>query len=298
MNVGIDIGGSHVGLGVVDNNGKIVKKAGKIINPRIPNYKKVLETFIINTIKDLENEFKIEHIGVGAPGIVKANRIEYCINLNLVNYNLAGILKKNFPNARITVNNDAKCAALAEKNVGALKDYKNAVFLCIGTGIGGAAFYRDKLINPNRCSGFEFGHIIINTDGRNCNCGNRGCFEQYCSLKKLKGTIKRKFNLERNCEGEKLLTFIKSHKKDEDMQNILREYIDNLCIGLSNIVNILEPDVICLGGGFAGYKDVLLKPLEKRFYSAKYLFYKKNPPKIVIAQLENDAGIIGSGLFI
>ena len=87
---------------------------------------------------------------------------------------------------KIVLKNDAKCASLAEKKFGALKDYKDSVFLCLGTGIGGATFYNGKLVEPKRAAGSEFGHMIIKKDGITCNCGNKGCFERYASIRAFK----------------------------------------------------------------------------------------------------------------
>lgn len=301
MHIGIDIGGSHIGIGAVTSDGKIQKKFEKDWN-----YfdKSNIKVFIENTIIDVlqkwikEDNINIEKIGIGIPGIVKNNEIKYSVNLNIHNYDLKSRLQMAFPNIDIHIKNDAKCAGLAEKKMGALKNFKDCIFICLGTGIGGAAFYNGNLITPERSSGFEFGHMIIQKNGELCRCGSKGCFEIYGSMRKFKNDVRASFNLSDNIDGEKLLNIIKDNLDNNEINNIINEYIENLCIGISNIVDMLEPQAICIGGGFAYYEDILLDRLKKELYSSDYIFYKDNMPEILIAKLGNDAGIIGSALFI
>lgn len=300
MNVGIDIGGSHIGIGLVDSNGKILKKEEKNITYREKNnIKEFIEHTIIGTLKKWINEenITIEKIGIGVPGIVKENVIKYSVNLGISNYDLKSILNKEFPNTTIHIKNDGKCAGLAEKNLGALKQFNDCVFICLGTGIGGAAFYNGKLIVPQRSSGFEFGHMIIQRNGELCRCGSRGCFEVYGSMRKLKNDIRFNLNLSDEVEGEQLLNIIKDNIDKDIVKSIINEYIESLCIGISNIVDMLEPQAVCIGGSFIYYKDILLEKFKSEFYNSDYIFYKENMPKIVTAELGNDAGIIGSALY-
>lgn len=300
MNIGIDIGGSHIGIGLVNSDGKIQKKLEKNITQKErQNIKKIIEDTIINTINEWlkEDDISIDTIGIGIPGIVKESNIKYSVNLGISNYDLKSILKKEFPNIDIHIKNDAKCAGLAEKNLGALKKFDDCIFICLGTGIGGAAFYNGKLIIPKRSSGFEFGHMIIQKNGEICRCGSKGCFEIYGSMRRFKNDIRACFNFSEEVEGVKLLNFIKENLQNEKVKNIINEYIENLCIGISNIVDLLEPEAICIGGSFVYYKDILLEKLKKELYKSDYIFYKENMPKIVVAELGNDAGIIGSALY-
>ena len=234
---------------------------------------------------------------MGIPGIVKESKIKYSVNLGISNYDLKDILKKEFPNIDIHIKNDAKCAGLAEKNLGALKKFDDCIFICLGTGIGGASFYNGKLITPKRSSGFEFGHMIIQKNGEICRCGSKGCFEIYGSMRRFKNDIRACLNFSEEIEGEKLLNSIKENLKKEKIINVINEYIENLCIGISNIVDLLEPEAICIGGSFVYYKDILLEKLKKELYNSDYIFYKENMPQIVVAELGNDAGIIGSALY-
>ena len=300
MKIGIDIGGSHIGVGLVDSSGKIIKKSEQDIKiSDRKDIKKFIENFIITTINAWikSDNIQIEKIGIGIPGIVKNNQVKFSVNLGISNYNLKQILQEQFKNIEITIKNDAKCAALAEKHLGALKNYNDCIFICLGTGIGGAAFYDGKLVVPRRSSGFEFGHMTIQKHGHLCKCGNKGCFEQYGSMRVFKNNIRNCLNLSDEIDGEELLNIVIKNLENEEVKNVIKEYIENLCIGLSNIVNLVEPQAICIGGGFVHYKDILLEELKKEFYNSDYVFYKGNMPEIVIGQMGNDAGIIGSALF-
>ena len=300
MYIGIDIGGSHIGIGAVTSDGKIQKKYKKYTTGYAKhNMEKFIEETIISVLERWEKEehFVIEKIGIGVPGIVQDNQIKYSVNLGLYNYDLKSKIQNAFPNVNIQIKNDAKCAALAEKNIGALRDFGDCVFICIGTGIGGAVFYNGKLLVPKNGPGFEFGHMILKKNGRLCRCGSRGCLEAYSSMRSLKKDIKSKLNIDNYIEGRKLHSCVVKNLDNEDVKEVIDCYIDNLCVGISNIIDIFEPEAICIGGGFVNYKDILLSKLKSRMRSSNYIFYKGEIPEILTAKLGNDAGIIGSALF-
>jgi glucokinase len=116
-------------------------------------------------------------------------------------------------------------------------------------------------------------------------------------MRRFKNDIRYNLNLPENTDGEELLNIVKNNQTNPIVKEIIDEYIENLCIGISNIVDILEPQAICIGGGFSYYKEIFLEKFINEFYNADYVFYKENMPKIVIAELGNDAGIIGSALY-
>lgn len=299
MDVGIDIGGSHIGVGLIDSNGNIIKVQERYIKNNIYlDVKEFIVREIVSIIKYWNNidGIDIEKIGIGAPGIILNNEIKCSVNLGIYNFNLSSELKKHFQNVEIKILNDAKCAAIAEKKLGNLKSFDDCIFICLGTGIGGAAFYNGKFIEPKRNAGFEYGHMIIKKDGLQCKCGNRGCFEQYASMRKFKNSVRQSLGLNEFIDGNKLLNIVKNNMNTNPVKNIINEYIEDLCIGISNIVNILEPQAICLGGGFVKYKDVLFDKFKDEFSKSKNLFYKEKLPEIVLAKLGNNAGMIGSVL--
>ena len=300
MKIGIDVGGSHVGLGIVTEKGIITHKKEKDYKVRTKDMSKIVLETIIELMEELVqdkniNIQEIESIGIAIPGTVSSGIIVKAENLGIENFNIEKELKK-FLNIPIYLQNDAKCAAIAEKKFGSLKDYDDALFLIVGTGVGGAAFLNGELLKPKRYSGFEVGHMVIDADGERCSCGRIGCYETYGSMKRFKEKVKDEFNLP-DIDGKNIINFMIENKKNEKLENMIDEYIDNLATGIINLVNIFEPEVISIGGSFAHYKDILLHRLENRVIERKELFNREaETPKFVVAELKNDAGIIGAAI--
>ena len=300
MKIGIDVGGSHIGLGIVNQNGKIIYKKGK----DYAFHEKDMSQIVIKTIVELMEEIfeeskisikEIESIGIAIPGTVSNGIIIKAENLGIRNLEIVKELNTVF-NIPIFLQNDAKCAAIAEKEFGSLKEFDDAMLLIIGTGVGGAVFFDKKLLKPKRYSGFEVGHMAIKTEGEKCGCGRIGCFETYGSMKRFKEKIKAEFKLP-DIDGKKIKEFIIQNNNNEKLNIIIDKYIDDLAIGVTNLINIFEPEAVSLGGSFSYYEDILLHRLEKRIIEKKELFNREgNIPKFVTAKLKNDAGIIGAAM--
>ncbi len=303
MKIGIDLGGSHVAIGLVDDNYEIIEKRTYYMNARA---NEILENYILSSIVHGVNEIlnstgyklnNIESIGIATPGNPKNGCIRNLVNLGIKEFNLSAKLREALGGKiEIKLENDGKCAALAEKFNGTLKEYDDCVFLCIGTGIGGAAFFNGKFLKPKRNSGFEFGHMIIKKNGEKCNCGNNGCFEVYCSKRKFKEQMQEILGIKEYVGASELTKAIEENMSDIKVSALLNEYIDNLAVGISNIINILEPEAISIGGSMSHYEQLIISRLREKIYSGEYLFNKEEPPKILIAQSGNDAGIIGATL--
>ena len=293
MKIGIDLGGSHIGIGLVDNNGSIILKEEKFIIDKT-NIEKLIEEFIIENIIKITANYEVESIGIAIPGTISENKIIKAVNLGLEDYDLVKKLEASL-NIKVKLKNDAKCAALAEQKYGELAPYENSVFLCIGTGVGGAVIYDNKLLEPENVPGFEFSHTIIQKNGNLCNCGKRGCFETYASLKRFKGKISKEFNLN-TMDGDVIREFIRKNPDNSTLKYMINNYVEDLSIGVSNIVNIFEPDAICIGGSFAEYRDILYEPLKKALLQGNLLFNSRCDIIIKLAKLKNDAGIIGATL--
>lgn len=293
MRIGIDLGGSHIGIGLVDNNGSIILKEEKFIVDKT-NIEELIEKFIIENVIKITSNYEVESIGIAIPGTISENKIVRAVNLGLENYDLACKLEEKL-NIKVKLKNDAKCAALAEQKYGELAPYENSVFLCIGTGIGGAVIYNNKLLEPNGVPGFEFSHTIMQKNGNICNCGKRGCFEIYASLKRFKEKISKEFNLN-SLDGDIIREFIRNNPDNSTLKYMINKYVEDLSIGISNIINIFEPDAICIGGSFAEYKDILYEPLKKSLLQGNLLFNHRCDIIIKLAKLKNDAGIIGATL--
>lgn len=293
MKIGIDLGGSHIGIGVVDEKGNIICKEEKYIVEKT-NIEKQIEEFVIEKVIQMQLTNEVDEIGMAVPGTISNNKIIKAVNLGIENYDivskLEGILK-----LPMRLRNDAKCAALAEQKYGELAEYKNSIFLCIGTGIGGAVIFDGKLLEAENVPGFEFSHTIINKNGALCNCGKRGCFETYASFKRFKEKIAKEFNLG-TIDGDTIKSFLKENSEEPRLKYMINNYIEDLSIGISNIINIFEPEAICIGGSFAEYEDILKTPLKKALLEGNLLFNKRDDIIIKHAKFKNDAGIIGATL--
>ncbi len=292
MNIGIDIGGSHIGMGLINHKGQIIKKVEQDIEKREEVDKYIIEN-IDSSIKIFSQEYKIEKIGIVAPGNPKKDSlvIENLVNLGLEKLDFSKLAKKY--KVPIQLKNDAKAAGLAEFKYGAIKDCNDAVFLCLGTGIGSAVFLNGKLLQANRNTGFEIGHMIIEKNGQICNCGKKGCFETYCSMKRFKENVKDILDV-KDAKAVELLDIIKENENNSKLKKLINEYINNLIIGLSNLIDIFEPEAICLGGSFVFFRDIFYQMLINEMEERKYVFNKDKLPKIVLADLKNDAGILGA----
>lgn len=293
MKIGIDIGGSHIGMGLVDNNGSILLKEEKFIKDKT-NIKEQIEEFIIKNVEKMLLNNEIESIGIAIPGTVTENTVIKAVNLGIENYNLASNLENKLK-IKVKLKNDAKCAALAEYKYGELTPFENSIFLCIGTGVGGAVIHNGELLEPDEVPGFEFSHTIIQKDGELCGCGKRGCFEAYASLKKFKQKISNKFNLN-TLSGKEIRQFIYDNPDNEIIKNMVKEYIEYLSIGISNIINIFEPKAICIGGSFSEWENIFYEPLKQALLQGNLLFNSRRDIIIKLARFKNDAGIIGATL--
>lgn len=294
MKIGIDLGGSHIGIGVVDNKNFIVEKVEKrLLAKDKKDVKNVIESYIIKNVKELSEKYKIIEIGIAVPGTVIGQKIVKSVNLGVNEYELVENLKKEIE-IPIKIRNDAKCAALAENAIGALKDYKRSLFLTLGTGIGGAVIINGKLLDTGNLPGCEFGHTVIKRDAIKCNCGKQGCFEKYASMKALKTNLRQSLGLDEKTRGQELLDIIRKNPSDEKINKVIDEYIEYLSIGISNLINIFEPEAIGIGGSFVYFSDVLLDRLIDNIIKKQYLFNKREKLIIIPAALGNDAGIIGS----
>lgn len=292
MKIGIDLGGSHIAVGVVTEEGKIVVKKEENLNIiASENIKELIRDKIMSLISCVLNElqvpvFVIHEIGIGVPGIVEKNIIVKCEKYGIYNWDLAKEIEGQYQ-IPVKVQNDALCAAKAECAYGNLKNVKKAVFLCLGTGIGGATILEDRIF-PS-----EYGHMVIEDNGVECHCGRRGCFETYGSMRAFKQGMIEVLELDKNTSSEELLSILRGQNDNLKLNNYIDDYIDRLLIGISNIVNIINPEKICIGGSFAYFEDVLYRRLVEKMVYVRNQFEN---PEIVVAGLQNMAGVIGAVL--
>jgi len=288
------------GIGIIDE-GKILstKQKNFIDSDKIDIKKTIIESSIYMIDELLKeqglNRENIEEIGIASPGLVSKDSIVKASNLSLVDFEICKELEEKI-NIKVKIRNDAKCSALAEKEYGALKNYRDAIYICIGTGIGGAAFIDNKLLEPSGYAGFEFGHMVIEKDGRECSCGKKGCFETYASIRALKARVTNILGERGDVSGQYLREQLLI--KDNDLVKAeVESFLQYLKIGLGNLIDIFEPQAICLGGSFAYYEgNPILDRLISKLNESDTTFTNSKTPDIVIAEFKNDSGMIGATL--
>lgn len=298
MKIGIDIGGSHIAMGVVNNNGILVEKLEKNLTKiEKENLMENIEDYIVKNFFTLSNKYNIEIVGLAIPGTVCDGVIRSAVNLGIKNYKIIKNLQEKI-NLPIILENDAKCAAIAENLYGCIKGYSRSVFLTLGTGIGGAAFLDGKLLRAGIRPGYEFGHMVIQKNGIECNCGRKGCFEKYASMKAFKNKLREQLNLDKTISGVDLLEIIKNTNQDDPnyrkIESVISEFLEDLSIGICNLINIFEPEVIGIGGSFVYFKDIFLDRLKNNIKKENIKREGRNEILIKTANLGNDAGIIGA----
>lgn len=298
MKIGIDLGGSHIGVGLIE--GVELKDTVDVFFTE--EDRKDIENAIINHIERLikelleKNNVELENIvsiGIASPGTVANGKVTSW-NLGLKEFDLRTKIAEIY-NKPVTVRNDGKCAALVEKKYGAMKDYDDCVFVNIGTGLGGAAFLGGKLLEPKKYSGFEFGHMTLVKDGIQCTCGKKGCFERYASIKSLKLRIAKRLNIDSSDMSGQYMRETLMVKYHDEVQPDIDDFLTYLRIGICNLIDIFEPEVICFGGSFSYYEGhPVLNKLIEEINKPDMTFNEGEKPKVVTALFKNDAGIIGA----
>lgn len=289
MKIGIDIGGSHIAIGVVDDKYSIIERTEKrLMSKEKKNIENSIESYIISNVKELIKKYKITKIGIAAPGTIKGKEIISAGNLGIKNYKLVENLERKI-DIPIKIRNDAKCAAIAESKIGILKEYERSIFLTLGTGIGGAVLINGEIFNTG-----ELGHTIIEKDGIKCHCGRKGCFEKYASMKAFKTKLRNTLELDETTSGKDLLDIINKNLKDEKINTVIDEFIEYLSFGISNLINIFKPEIIGIGGSFVYFSDIFLERLKNNIKNNYYISNTTGELLIMPAVLGNDAGIIGS----
>lgn len=291
--LGVDLGGTNIAVGVVDEDNKIVSRAS--MPTALPRPADAIAASIAEACVKAIGEAGIERedivsVGVGTPGAVNSSGIvENDANLGFVNTPLRDMIY-DLLKIETFIGNDANCAALGEQVAGAGRGTKNFIMVTLGTGVGGGIVLDGKLLTGVNGAAGEIGHMVIDHEGIPCQCGRIGCFEQYASASAL-----IRFAKERNLDVNGARDVFDLAKADNIVAaEVLDSYFDYLSTGIANLINIFQPEVISIGGGIAGQGEELLKPLVKKVESKRYTKYSKKQTVITVAKLENDAGIIGA----
>ena len=307
--IGVDLGGTNIVVGLIDEDGKIIKS----LNRPTEKERGVEPIFddIFDMCNELINEFKLDNtnlkgVGIGIPGTIddKNGVIVYSNNIKINNFNVREYAKGKL-DYEIRMANDADCAALGEVAAGSAKGCSNAIVVTLGTGVGGGIIIDGKIFAGFYPGGAEIGHQIIEKDGRPCSCGNHGCFEAYSSASALILAAKKKAEenkdsiLYKLVEGdvEKMnakIPFDAAQSGDKAGEEVIDEYLDYLAVGIANLINVFKPEAILLGGGVSKQEENLTVPLTER---VKKLAYGGDMPTVIkIASLGNDAGLIGAAM--
>lgn len=293
-------GGSHIGVGLIYKDKILDTRQKNFVDSDKVNIKKTIIDTSVSMVKDLLksqgiSRDDIELLGIASPGLIDSRSIVKASNLALENFCLTEELENRLK-MKVKIRNDAKCCAMAEKKYGSLKDYKDCLFLCIGTGIGGAAFLNGKLLEPNGFSGFEFGHMVIEKDGRPCSCGKKGCFEQYASISAVKKRVTAILGERPDVSGQYLREELLI-KDNQLVQLEVESWLNYLKIGIGNLIDIFEPEAICLGGSFSHYEgNPIFDRLVAKINEKDTTFTTSKKPEIVLAKYQNDSGMIGATL--
>ncbi len=290
MRIGIDLGGSHISIGLIEKDNILYKNEHNFSNEEKDNLNNVIEEFLNNEMDSIlakVAEEEIEMVGISVPGRPKNGFIEQASNLKVSNLNLENIINKK-TRIKAYTKNDGMCAGLAEKTYGSLRECENGVFLGFGTGIGTAVFLHNRLEELIRGAG----HMIIEKNGRKCSCGKNGCYETYASMKVLKTALRNK--LGENLSSREILKLLDDEKILKEVEPILQEFIEYMAIGIANFARICSAEIVSIGGSFVYYKDILWERLQNELneiISKEGLKVKFN-----IATFSNDAGIVGATL--
>lgn len=308
--LGVDLGGTSIKAGVVDETGKL------ICSDKVPTFRERNYNLIIKDMAALCTEMiskagltidDIKSIGVGSPGIPdKDNGILISSNnLGFTNVPIKNELQK-YLNLPVYLENDANAAALAESIAGASKDVAHSVLITLGTGIGGGIIIDNKIYSGFNGAASELGHMIIVHNGLQCSCSRKGCFEKYASASALiEQTIEAaKENpdsiINIIAEGDlnaidARTAFIAKRQGDLTAERVVRQYVEYLADGVMNIVNMLFPEVIVIGGGVGNEGENLFEPLRKALKVRAYT-HDVASSKIRGAEMGNKAGIIGAAM--
>ena len=313
--IGIDLGGTNIAAGIVDKDLNLLYTAS------VPTGADREPALIMDDMAALCRKLcadhdialsEIESIGIASPGIANHDTgvVEYANNLPFRKFPIAQMLRERLGVERIRLENDANAAAWGEAVAGAAKGTSNSIMITLGTGVGGGIIIDNKVYSGFNYAGAELGHIVIEVNGAQCSCGRKGCWEAYSSATGLIRMTKEKIE---ECEKAGRPTLMKKMAEekgkvsgrtafdakragDEAAAEVVDKYVLYLAEGLSNIVNIFQPEVVSLGGGVSNegdyLLDLLMPEIRERVYGGNIVL----ATKICVAKLGNNAGIIGAAM--
>lgn len=306
--IGIDLGGTNVAAGVVDEGGRLLGKA----SVPCPRGAEAIADAIASAARLAAEEAGAElsgakSAGLASPGVIDPEKgvVLHAFNLGLDNVPLADMISERLGLPTV-LENDANAAALGEFVSGAGKGHNSLVAVTLGTGVGSGAVLEGKLYTGFNYAGMEAGHIVIRRGGRDCTCGRKGCWEAYASATGLIRSTREAMEAHAGSMLWKLAPspeqvngktpFDAAQAGDAVAQGVIDEYVEDLSCGLANLINILQPEVLCIGGGVCKQGENLLAPVRAALAREEFTRDSARRTRVCVAQLGNDAGIIGAAL--
>ena len=309
--IGVDLGGTNIAVGVIDENykiigrGKVKTRAPRPAEEIFDSIKEAADLAIADAGVSYDD---VVSVGIGTPGSVNKDTgaIEFSNNLKFHNVPAKAMLEERLKKP-VYLENDANAAALGEAVAGSGHGVKNFVAVTLGTGVGSGIIIDGKIYRGSNFCGGEMGHMVINVDGIPCNCGRKGCWEKYASATALVSQAVEAMQgdkaslLWQTCDGDLNKVDGKSifdavDLGDETAKAVVNRYLYYVSIGIANVVNALQPETVCVGGGISGQGEKILQPIRDMVKAERYSVYAENQANIVPALLGNDAGIIGAAL--
>lgn len=290
--LGIDVGGTNLRMGLVSSHGEVVyhHKQSTLSTDAKAFLAQMEEQ--ISFVKSQSPEV-FHQVGIGWPGPVdrQTKKIQSTPNITgFSDFDLVGYLQKKFPNFEFQIENDAKCAGLAEQKFGAGKNLSDFVLLTFGTGIGGVIFSNGKLVYGQSGGAGEIGHNTLYPNGLACGCGNHGCFERYCSAKAIENRAEK--ILGRTITAKDFISAVMD--KQSWAEEIFETFCEDLSFGIASIVNIFNPEAVIFGGGlFTTGGEIILKQVQQKISNRCFKEFQKNL-QLKSSVLHGQAGLVGA----
>jgi glucokinase len=307
--IGVDLGGTNIAAGLVDEKLNIVRKGSVPTNAKRP-MDEIMKDMADLCKKLIADEgisvSDVKYAGIASPGTCDSKNgvVVYANNLNMKDYPIAARLSEYSGIENVYIDNDANAAAYAETICGAAKGAKNAIVITLGTGLGGGIIIDGKIYSGSNFAGGELGHTVIERNGAQCSCGRKGCWEAYSSATALIRMTNEA--MEKNPDSymheiaqkagkvSGRTAFDGARAGDKTAKAVVDEFISYLALGVGNMINIFQPEIFCIGGGICNEGEYLLAPLREMLVAETY--GNKVSCAVEKCALGNDAGILGAAV--
>lgn len=308
VTIGIDLGGTNIVAGVVDEQYRIVAsakcktKAERSADAIVDDMANLCREAVAKAHLTMDD---VAYVGIGSPGVcnVDTGVVEYASNLPFDKLPLRDMMNERLQKS-IYIENDANAAAWGEFKAGAAKGASGCVCVTLGTGVGGGIVVDGKIYDGYNYAGAEIGHTVIALDGEPCKCGRKGCWEAYASatalIRQTRAAMKqhpesKMWEFAKTLEDANGLTaFDAMRAGDAAARAVVDAYINYVAVGIIDMINIFQPEVVCIGGGVSKEGETLLGPMREKIERERYSRNSARQSRLCVAALGNDAGVIGA----